>query len=115
MPNIVDFDTIKDIKTLLVQPKGWTKPLYIEYGVGLHYSVTPSYYWRVKGTTHTFIIPISRFHYVTAGKYEKHFEEALEGFRTEYLEWEKENFQGAEWQEDYRKEYSKFISEAIPE
>lgn len=110
MPHIVDFNTIEDVKKILVNPKGWISPLYIEYGVGLHYDTTPSYFWRIANTSHTFIIPISRFHFLSAGEYKNHFNEALEGFREDYLAWKKEDFQGADWQQDYKEEYSRYIS-----
>jgi hypothetical protein len=107
MPHIVDFDKLKDVKTIQVHPKGWVD-LFIEYGFDLRYNI-PSYFWRIKGTKHTFIIPISRFYFLSAGTPEKHFNEALEGFRNDYMEWKEDDFSVAEWQMDYKKEYEKFI------
>jgi len=110
MPNFVDFDTITDVKDIKVQANGWLEPLYVEYGVGMHFDNVPSYFWRVKGTKHTFVIPITRFHYLSTGNYGKHFVEVLEGFRGEYLEWEKGGFDGVGWQTEYEKEYTGYIN-----
>lgn len=110
MPNIVDFNSgiITDIKSIIVKPKGWVSPIFIEYGLGLHYGTLPSYFWRVKGTKHTFVIPIIRLHFLSSGNYEKHFSKVLEGFREDYMEWKINGFQ-YNWQQEYQKEYSKFI------
>ena len=108
MPNIIDFDTIDDVKEVLVNPEGWKQPLYVEYGVRLDYDV-PCYFWRVKGTEHTFKIPVTRFYYLSSGDYGSHFKEALENFRADYLEWEAEGFAKAPWQGEYREQYERFI------
>jgi hypothetical protein len=108
MPNNqVDFSKLEDVKEIGVQPEGWIEPLNVEYGLGFK-GMTPSCFWRVKGTKHTFIIPITRLHFLSSGDYEKHFRETLEGFRKEYLEWKDIGFQ-YEWMRDYRDQYSKFI------
>ena len=107
MPHQVDFSKITNIKTLEVNPKGWINPLFVEYGLGLHYN-TPSYFWKIKGTNHTFVIPISRLEFLSSGEYKSHFEEVLEGFREDYVEWKKENF-NIDWMKEYEKEYSKII------
>lgn len=109
MPHIVDFDTLDGVKEVLVKPKGWISPLYVEYGVGLQYNTTPCYFWRVKGTSHTFVIPVVRFHYLSSNEYEQHFCEALEGFREDYMGWQEQGFEQADWQQEYRDQFSRFI------
>ena len=108
MPNNYDFDKVKDVTTVGVEPEGWVAPLSIEYGTGL-YGGVPSYYWRVKGTTHTFVIPILRMDFLSKGDYESHFKEALEGFRKDYEGWSTEGWY-ADWMQEYREQYRAFIS-----
>jgi hypothetical protein len=62
----------------------------------------------VEGTSHTFVISISRMEFLSGGEYKSHFEEALTGFRRDYLEWRNEGFK-IQWQKEYYEEYSKFI------
>lgn len=107
MPNFYDFSKLENLKELIVNPKGWVNPLIIEYGVGYHGEII-SYYWRIKGTKHTFIIPILRIDYLSEGDYSSHFEEALEGFREDYLSWHNNNF-FTPWMKEYEKEFQKFI------
>jgi len=107
MPNRVDFSEIKNIKDISVNPDGWINPLYVEYGLGMHYNL-PCYFWRVKNTEHTFVIPIARLEFLSSGEYSKHFKEALEGFREDYLEWKNAGFE-TKWMQEYRKEYGRFI------
>ena len=108
MPNNTDFSTISDVKTISITPQGWITPLYIEYGIQYYLGV-PSYYWRVKGTLHTFIISITRIDFISQGKYNEHFTEILEDFREDYKSWAEENFK-YKWQQEYRDQYSAFIS-----
>ena len=107
MPHNIDFTTITNIKILETNPEGWINPLIIEYGLGLHYN-NPAYHWRVKGTTHTFVIPIARLEFLSSGDYAQHFSEALKNFRIDYLDWKINNF-SEKWMEEYRDEYRKFI------
>ena len=109
MPNIIDFKTIQDVKEIPINVEGWVSPIYIEYGVGLHNNVTPSYFWKIKETKHTFIIPVSRFHYLSRGEYSKHFILVLTNFRDEYITWKNKDFNEAPWQKEYEKEYKKLI------
>ena len=110
MPNNINFSNLRDVKTLEVSPDGWVTPLYIEYGIGndLVTYGTVSYYWRVKGTKHTFVIPLVRLDYLSAGDYKKHFEEALNTFREDYLQWKSEGF-NSPWAKEYQKQFSQFI------
>jgi hypothetical protein len=110
MPNNYDFSTFgKDLKTLqLYDVEGWTSPLYVEYAIDL-YGGVPSYYWRVKGTKHTFVIPVLRMDFLSKGDYEAHFKEALSGFRKDYQEWAESGFVH-EWMHEYREQYKDFIS-----
>lgn len=107
MPHNVDFSEIKNVTEVTVNPKGWINPLTIEYGHA-DYGVTPSIYWRVKGTLHTFLMPIVRLEYLSSGNYDSHFEKVLEGFRDEYLEWKDSGFK-IQWQGHYREQYKRFI------
>lgn len=108
MPNFYDFSTLENVKEVVVNPEGWIKAIIVEYGVGYHGEVL-SYYWRIKGTKHTFVIPILRIDYVSDGDYASHFEEALEGFREDYKGWAAEGWY-APWMQSYRDEYSNFIT-----
>lgn len=108
MPNFYDFSKLENLKEQIVNPKGWVNPLIIEYGVGYHGEII-SYYWRIKGTKHTFIIPILRIDYLSEGEYSTHFEEALEGFREDYKRWATEGWY-APWMQSYRDEYARFIT-----
>jgi len=108
MPNFFDFDKLKDVKEVEVNPDGWVSPLVVEYGTAMH-KENLSYFWRVKGTKHTFIIPILRMDYISEGDYAKHFQEALVGFRTDYKGWASAGFY-TDWMQEYRNEFSRFIS-----
>jgi hypothetical protein len=113
MPNNFDFSQLKDVKTMEVNPQGWVTPLYVEYGSSNEeysgvYGAIPSYYWKVKGTQHTFVIPIIRIDFLSSGDYKKHFEEALNCFRNDYIDWKEKGFE-SEWAKDYQKQFSKFI------
>lgn len=103
MPFYYNFSDLKEIKNVEIFPDGWINPLTIEYGLD-----DINYYWRVKSTKHTFSIPIQRMNYITSGNYVKHFEEVLENFREEYIEWKNTGFI-AEWMGEYREEYKRFI------
>ena len=106
MPNIRDFSTLTHTKSLGLNPSGWINPTIIEYGL----STDPvnSYFWRVKGTIHTFIIPTIRLDFLSEGDYKKHFESTLEQFREEYLFWATQNFY-LPWQREYEKQFNCFI------
>ena len=110
MPNNLDFSNVKEIKEMEVNPENWVNPLYVEYGISeiTKYGGVACYCWRVKGTQHTFVIPIARIDYVSSGDYKKHFENALELFREDYLAWKGEGFI-YEWAREYRNQFSKFI------
>jgi hypothetical protein len=106
MPNFYDFNKLIDIKTVEVNPVDWISPLFVEYGIDD--SNLPMCRWRVKGTRHTFAIPVTRLDFISSGNYKKHFTIVLENFKDEYLEWKEQNFQ-INWQQEYRQEYWKFI------
>lgn len=108
MPKEYDFSTLSNVKEIEVNPDGWVNPITIEYGVG-NYGEAQSYFWRVKGTKHTFIIPILRMDFLSKGEYAKHFQEVLEGFREDYKEWASAGWY-TEWMQSYRREFSRFIS-----
>lgn len=108
MPNNYDFKKLDNVKEVKVNPEGWVNPIIVEYGVGYHGELL-SYFWRVKGTKHTFVIPVIRIDYLSEGDYEKHFREALEGFREDYKGWASEGWY-ADWMQQYRSEYSRYIT-----
>lgn len=110
MPHNFDFEKVKDVKIVKIDPKGWISPLYVEYGVydGPEIQGIPSYHWRVKGTKHTFVISVSRMDFLSAGDYKKHFEYVLENFREDYISWKEENFL-TEWSKEYERQFSRFV------
>jgi hypothetical protein len=108
MPYNHDFSDIRNIRESEIHPKGWIDPLFVEYGLGMHGNV-PSYFWRVKGTKHTFVIPVLRMNFLSSGDYEKHFEESLQTFREDYISWSKEEW-NSPWAREYKEQFSRFIS-----
>ena len=109
MANNYDFSNLKRVKIQKINIDGWVNPITIEYGQNL-YNTQPSYYWRVKGTEHTFIILIKQLDILSKGNYAKHFEEVLKKFRSDYQEWSEEyNFE-AEWMQEYKRQFNKFIT-----
>ena len=113
MPHIYDFkNCIGDVKEVTVNPKGWSGPITIEYGVAQHNAHDPmlSVVWRIKGTGHTFSIYERRLNVISHSNYEAHFTEALENFREDYLSWfEDDAYRDVSWKYDYQKEYGKYI------
>jgi len=108
MPNNYDFSTLENVKVIEVKPEGWISPLFVEYGSGFQGGIS-SYFWRVRGTQHTFVIPIVRMDYLSQGEYEKHLETALTAFREDYIGWAEEQWY-AEWMQEYKEDFSSFIS-----
>lgn len=110
MPNNVDFSDVKELKTIEVNPPGWISPLYIEYGIKEDHKVFNklSYFWKVKGTQHTFVIPVVRLDYLSSGNYKQHFENVLETFREDFLKWKSEGFT-SQWSREYREQFERFI------
>jgi len=106
MPNNYDFSKLENVKKIEINPIGWINPITIEYGVD--FDVSSDYFWRVVGTEHTFVIPVARMNYLSAGNYEKHFQEVLEKFGEEYKEWRDGGWQ-IPWQRDYEAQYRRFI------
>lgn len=107
MPHYVDFSKMKDVKSIIVEPEGWINPLNIKYAITLR-GDTPCYFWSIKGTSHTFVIPVVRMSFLTSGDFKKHFEEVLEKFRIDYLNWKKQDFY-SDWMKEYKDQYEKFI------
>jgi len=106
MPNNYDFSKLENVKTIEINPKGWNGKITIEYGVD--FILSSDYFWRVKGTQHTFVIPVSRMNYISSGDYEKHFQDVLEKFAEEYKDWEREGF-NISWMQEYEEQYTNFI------
>jgi hypothetical protein len=89
-----------------VSPVGWTN-LSIEYGYG-YIGMQQNFYWRVKGSEHTFHIPLQTLNELSKGDYESHIEYVLENFRREYLSWAATGF-SEEWMREYHNEFKNFI------
>ena len=113
MPYIFDFSTgLSEVNTVSVNVNGWKSPVQIEYVVAQANKYDPllSIVWRVKDTTHSFVIPEQRLNVISHGNYNEHFKKALEAFRKDYLSWfTDEEYSGCEWREDYRLQYERFI------
>lgn len=114
MPFVYDFnDAIDEIHTVDIEPKGWKSPITIEYTVAQAHRFDPvvSVVWRVKGTTHTFTIGEQRLNQISNGNYKKHFTEALEAFRADYIDWfTDEMYKDAEWKNEYKQQYGRYIT-----
>jgi len=106
MPYSYNFTNLKFVKEVVVNPVGWVSNLVIEYGIGGY--PEDSYYWRIKDTYHTFVIPAKRLNYITLGNYDKHFEEVLQSFREDYISWSEQGFE-LDWQREYFNQYHRFI------
>ena len=99
-----------EIKTCIVNPKGWKSNIVIEYTVCFANPIDSyeSVCWRVKGTTHTFKIPLQSINYISKGNYEEHFTTVLEKFREDILEWKQTQPQ-TKWMFEYYDQFDKFI------
>ena len=106
MPYNLDFSLLKNVKAIQVGPKGWASPLFVEYGI-LDEDM-PLYCWRVRGTAHTFKIPVVRMDFLSSGDYKNFFGDALEVFREDYLTWKAEGFVDG-WPREYERQYSGLI------
>jgi hypothetical protein len=115
MPYIYNFsDGLSETYTVSVDVKGWKSPVDIEYVVAQvnEYDPLLSVVWRVKGTTHSFVIPQQRLNVISHGNYNEHFKKALEAFREDYLSWFREKeYELCEWKYDYKEQFGKFIIE----
>lgn len=113
MPHNFDFSNCNDeIKTVVVNPVGWRNPITIEYSTAhAHkYDTMLSVVWRVKGTSHTFTIYERRLNVISNANYKKHFEEALEAFREDYLSWFSDTkYAAADWKYEYEQQYKGLI------
>jgi len=107
MPNNADFSKLDNVKETSINPSGWINPLIIEYGISN--DVMPLCCWRIKGTKHTFTIPVIRLDYISEGNYKTHFSKALETFREDYIKWASDGF-FTEWAKEYENQYSKYIN-----
>lgn len=106
MPNRQDFTSLYGQSSFEIAPAGWV-PLTVEYAYG--YLVDQqNFFWRVKGTEHTFSIPVLLLNQLSKGNYESHIEYVLENFREEYLSWAAGGFI-AEWMVEYHREYRNYI------
>lgn len=108
MPNNVDFSKVKNIQKTQIKPDGWINPLTIEYGTSEELYAIPSYFWRIEGTQHTFMLPIVRMEFISHGNFAKHFEDVLEVFREDYISWKEQGI-NTNWADEYRQQYERFI------
>jgi hypothetical protein len=46
--------------------------------------------------------------FLSSGDYKKHFENALENFRQDYIDWKDQGFI-TEWAREYEQQFSRFI------
>ena len=111
MPHHVDFsklnNAISDVKTLNVDVIGWKTPLTIEY-VYMNQGIA-ELWWRVKGTTHTFTIPINELNAMSNGDYVTHFQQALTVFRSDLIDWATKGLK-EEWQREYHYMFRAFLN-----
>jgi len=106
MPFIKDFSTLTGKGSFDIDVPKWS-PITIEYGYE-YMSVMLYFFWRIKGTSHTFKISYTDLMELTRGDYEKHISEFLSEFRNEYLGWAADGFQ-ADWMRDYHQQYRNLI------
>jgi len=107
MPNNYNFNTLVNLKEIKVNPKGWVNPLIVQYAID-DKTEFPTYYWRVKGTLHTFKILVKRLDFISKGDFKSHFELVLEEFREEYLTW-KQEYPQLDWVLEYIKQFDTYI------
>jgi hypothetical protein len=107
MPFHQDFSSLYSVGELTTHPNGWIDDLIIEYGYG-RISHQINFYWRVKGTNHTFRLPLNILNEHSKGNYDDHIKYVLENFRLEYLSWAAQGFP-QDWMVEYHKEYRNFI------
>jgi len=108
MPHHYDFSCFDNIKNLTIDIVGWKNPINIEYAYSYEGDI-PKLYWRIKGTTHTFVISLEELNAYSSGDYELHFQQALTVFRSDILKWVSD---GAteKWMREYIFMYKKFIN-----
>lgn len=106
MPYHKDFSTLFAKGELKVQPEGW-KSLEVEYGYE-YIGPIPNFFWRIKGTQHTFRIGVAELNQISKGDYANHVKEFLENFRKDYLGWATEGFP-TEWMREYHYEYRNYM------
>lgn len=113
MPYLYDFGNAHMTPVeVRVDPSGWKGPLVVEYVVAqAHvYDTCVSVIWRVKGTEHCFTIFEQKLNQLCNGNYKRHFEEVLQNFRLDYINWfEDPSYNGCEWREDYRRQFGELI------
>lgn len=84
MPHHVDFSKFENVHELNIEVIGWQNPTTIEYTFQSN-SFETALFWRVKGTTHTFVITLSEFNSLAGGEIELHFQQALTVFRDDRM------------------------------
>ena len=106
MPYEVDFNDLRGKGSFDLEIEKW-EPLTVEYGHNYIGSLL-FFFWRIKGTTHTFRISYPELMNSTQGQYEKHVAAFLKTFRLEYLGWANQGF-GAPWMREYHEQYKNYI------
>ncbi len=107
MPFVKDFSTLTGRGTFDVDVPKWSSPLTIEYGYE-YISTMLYFFWRLKGTSHTFRIDYMQLMQLTEGNYEAHISDFLKSFRQEYLGWAATGFSET-WMREYHEQYKNFI------
>jgi hypothetical protein len=106
MPYHKNFEELYSRGEFSLQPEGW-EPLEIEYGYE-NIGSAQYFFWRVKGTRHTFRKAVSVLNQETGGDYEEAIKGFLEGFREEIMGWVMQK-PIADWAREYVAEYNKWI------
>lgn len=106
MPFHQNFEELYAKGEMHVKPNGWAE-LDIDYGY-TDIGRQKNFCWRIKGTQHTFRIPLTSLNEFSQGNYEHHIEYVLENFRQEYFSWAAQGFP-AKWMVEYHREYSNYI------
>lgn len=106
MPYIKDFSTLIGRGEFSLEVPKW-KPLSIEYGYEYINEIL-QFYWRIKGTTHTFRGLYHQIIQQSHGKYDEYIKIVLQEFRTEYIQWLYSGLQQA-WMREYHEQYKNLI------
>jgi hypothetical protein len=107
MPHHCDFSEFDKIYEIEIDVIGWVSPLNIEYSYVMDFEDT-KLYWRVKGTTHTFTIPVTELNKISKGNITQHLQQALTVFRDDVVKWTVEGLK-EKWMREYSYMYRNFI------
>lgn len=109
MPHYFDFSVFDNLNEIEIHNlAGWINPITIEYAYGDH-AVKSTLFWRVKGTAHTFTIPVRQFNKMSEGNPEEHFREALLVFHKDLKDWYMEGLP-EKWMREYIYMFKNYIT-----